>query len=266
MTPGSVKAANLEKASHFIEKAVADGAQIVSLPETFFYAGSHSANDMKVIAEEIPGETSIWMAKLAKKHGIYLAGGSIFESNPDHSGHAFNTSLVYDPKGKLLAKYRKTHLFGFEGETEMSEHNYQVPGEASDLSVAVTPWGGMGLSICYDLRFPLMYQYYARQQRATMLMVPAKFLRLTGSHHWLLLLQARAIENQCFVIAANAYSESEPEDYGHSLIIDPWGEILAQLPSGEGAICADLNFENLWKIRKELPILKTETVVNEVPS
>ncbi len=261
MSPGSVKSANLEKAEGLIARAVEDGAQLVSLPETFLYSGSHSEADMQAISEEIPGPTSQWMSKLAKKHDIYFAGGSIFETNPENPARAFNTSLVYDPKGNLLAKYRKNHLFSFEDEKKMSEASYQMPGKPEDLAVAKTPWGGMGLSICYDLRFPLMYQHYARSQEATMLMVPSKFLRVTGSHHWLPLLQARAIENQCFVIAANGCSEGKPAEYGHSLIIDPWGEILAQLPTGEGYACADLDFDRLASVRSKLPVLQTDTVM-----
>ena len=205
MTPGADKAQNCGAAERWIAQAAAEGAQLVSLPETFVYTGSHRPECMKSVAEMLPGPTSQRLSQWAKQYQIYLIGGSLFEVNAEDSARPFNTCLVYGPQGQLLAKYRKNHLFCLKsvpGDTsakDLSESAYQTPGEVSDRCVAETPWGNIGLSICYDLRFPQLYQYYSRQRKATLLAVPSKFLKTTGEAHWLPLLQARAIENQCFI-------------------------------------------------------------------
>ncbi len=259
MSPGPHKTENLQQAEHWITQAVAAGAQLVSLPETFIYSGPHEIADMQRVAEPLSGITSKALSQWAKTHGVYVLGGSFFEINAEDLARPFNTSVVYGPTGKLLAKYRKNHLFCLQAEhphhKDMSEAAYQTAGERQDRAVAPTPWGGIGLSICYDLRFPLLYQQYSRTMGATMVAVPSKFLKTTGEAHWLPLLQARAIENQCYVIAANAYSEENPANYGHSMIVDPWGKVLAQVESGEGFAIATLNFDYLHHVRKRLPVL-----------
>ncbi len=261
MTPGADKAQNWAAAEHWIAQAAAAGAQWVSLPETFVYSGSHRPDIMHTVAEPIPGPTSQLLSQWAKQYQIYLIGGSFFELNSQDLTRPFNTCLVYGPEGELLAKYRKNHLFTLKTSAgadktarDLSESTYQTQGKPSDRSVAITPLGNVGLSICYDLRFPDLYQYYSRVCRATLLAVPSKFLKTTGEAHWLPLLQARAIENQCFVLAANAYSETQPPNYGHSAIIDPWGKVLAQLTTGEGVCCADLDLAYLAQVRKRLPV------------
>lgn len=259
MSPGADKAENLRHAEQWVAQAVNAGAQLISLPETFIYTGPHALADMQRVAESIPGETSQALKQWAKNHGVYVLGGSFFETNPEDPARPFNTSVAYGPTGELLAKYRKNHLFCLQaegpGHKDMAEAAYQTAGEQADRAVALTPWGGIGLSICYDLRFPLLYQQYSRTMGATMLTVPSKFLKTTGEAHWLPLLQARAIENQCYVLAANAYCESHPANYGHSMIIDPWGQVLACIETGEGIAIADLDFEHLHHVRKRLPVL-----------
>lgn len=261
MTPSTDKLQNCESAEQWIAQAASQGAQLVSLPETFVYSGPHHSEQMQIVAETVPGPTSILLSQWAKKYQVYLIGGSLFESNPQDLARPFNTCLVYGPQGELLAKYRKNHLFRFKAPShgeypakDLSESAYQTQGKVSDRSVAATPWGNIGLSICYDLRFPELYQYYSRQKNATLLAVPSKFLKTTGEAHWLPLLQARAIENQCFILAANAYSENQPANYGHSLILDPWGKVLAKLDVGEGFCWADLDFTYLTQVRERLPV------------
>lgn len=261
MTPGADKTRNCAAAERWITQAAAEGAQLVSLPETFLYSGSHHPDAMQSVAESIPGPTSQLLSQWAKQYQIYLIGGSLFEVNPQDLARPFNTCLAYGPNGESLAKYRKNHLFTLKtasgGEAtakDLSESAYQTQGKVSDRAVAETPWGNVGLSICYDLRFPQLYQYYSRQRKATLLSVPSKFLKTTGEVHWLPLLQARAIENQCFILAANAYSERQPANYGHSMILDPWGKVLAQLTTGEGFCTADLDFTYLNQIRERLPV------------
>jgi deaminated glutathione amidase len=261
MTPGADKAQNWAAAERWIAQAATAGAQWVSLPETFVYSGSHRPEIMQSVAESIPGLTSRLLSQWAKQYRIYLIGGSFFEINPQDLARPFNTCLVYGPEGELLATYRKNHLFtlktaspGDATARNLSESAYQTQGKPGDRSVAITPLGNVGLSICYDLRFPDLYQYYSRECGATLLAVPSKFLKTTGEAHWLPLLQARAIENQCFVLAANAYSETQPSNYGHSMILDPWGKVLAQLTTGEGFCCADLDFAYLAQVRERLPV------------
>lgn len=259
MTPGTDKFENLARAEHWIRQTVQAGAQLISLPETFIYSGPHDPETMEQVAEDIPGMTSQALCQWAKTYGVYLIGGSFFERNPQDLARPFNTCLVYGPSGALLAKYRKNHLFCLQASTpqdkNMSEAAYQTAGDLTDRAVAQTPWGGIGLSICYDLRFPLLYQYYSRTLGATLLTVPSKFLRTTGEAHWLPLLQARAIENQCYVLAANAYAEGRVANYGHSMIVDPWGKVLAQQETGEGFCMAHLDFDYLHQVRQRLPVL-----------
>ena len=195
MTPGDRKSLNLERAEYWIDQAAHAGAQLVCLPETFVYSGSHRSEHMQNVAETVPGYSSRIFSQWARHYNIYLAAGSLFETNPDDAARPFNTSLVFSPEGERLAKYRKNHLFCFQEQPEssqkaLSEADYQTPGSKQDRAVAETPWGGMGLSICYDLRFPALYQYYSREMGATLLTVPSKFLKTTGEAHWLPLLQA----------------------------------------------------------------------------
>lgn len=256
-TPGPEPAANLAKAAELIAAAAQDGAQLLILQEAFSYRGPHSPADMARIAETVPGPTSIWLAAQARQHGIWLHGGSFFEHNPADPTHAFNCSLVYNPQGEQVGKYRKIHLFALHQGTSLSEADYQCPGQPEEIVTVDTPWGGLGLSICFDLRFPDLYQYQVRQQQARILTVPSAFLFRTGAAHWEILLRARAIETQCYVLAPNCLSEGGhgPQTFGHSMIIDPWGHVLACMPEREGYVLADLDFALQDHIRQKLPVL-----------
>jgi predicted amidohydrolase len=257
MTPGPDKAANLDKAEELIAAAAADGAQLLVLQEAFSYRGPHTPEDMERVSEPVPGPTSHWLSEQARKHGIWLHGGSIFERNEADLAHAFNCSLVCNPQGELVGKYRKIHLFALHHGQSLSEADYQCPGTAEQVVTVATPWGGLGLSICFDLRFPDLYQQQVRQQGARMLTVPSAFLFRTGADHWEILLRARAIETQCYVLAPNCLSEGGhgPQTYGRSMIIDPWGAVLACMPDREGYVLADLDFSLQDKVRRKLPVL-----------
>lgn len=259
ISPGPQIQRNLTKVSGLIVAAVKDGAKLIQLQETFYYRGPHKTGDMKKVAETIPGPTSQWLSDQAKRHGIWLHGGSIFEARPEDPAHAFNTSLVFSPDGELAGLYRKIHLYEMlQGNKRIAESDYQHPGNPEDVVTVPTPWGGMGLSICYDLRFADLYQQQVREQGACLLTVPSAFMALTGKDHWEILLRSRAIETQCFVLAANCLSDEDshlPECFGRSMIIDPWGNVLAQMHDSEGYILADLNFDLQAKIRKTQPVL-----------
>lgn len=260
LTPGPDKQKNLAKAGEFIASAAGDGAELVLLQEIFYYRGPHKRADMKRVAEPIPGPTSRWLSAQARKHGIWLHGGSIFEARPEDSAHAYNTSLVFDARGELAGLYRKIHLYELHhADKRIAESDYQYPGNEKDIVTVATPWGGLGLSICYDLRFADLYQHQAREQKACLLTVPSAFLTLTGKDHWDVLLRARAIETQCFVFAPNCLSaegDTAPTCFGRSMIIDPWGTILAQMPDQEGYVTADLDLSLQGRIRLSQPVLE----------
>lgn len=253
ITPNTDKANNLAKVEKLITAATHDGAQLIALQEMFFYSGPH--DDMPSISESIPGPTSEWLAEQAKTHQVWIHGGSLFELNPDDPAHSFNTSLVFNPKGECVGKYRKIHLFELHHGKSVSEADYQCAGQPEDIVTVKTPWGGLGMSICFDLRFPDLYQHQVRQQKARILSVPSAFLFKTGADHWEVLLRARAIETQCFVLAANCIGDEHPATYGRSMILDPWGNVLARMPDREGYVIADLDFDQQDEIRKKLPVI-----------
>lgn len=253
MNTRSDKQANLETAERLIDEAAAKGARFVALPEYVSFLGK--ADDINAVAETIPGPTTERFAAKARQHGIYLLGGSIHERS-DVPGKAYNTAVFYGPDGSMLDTYRKIHLFDIDisGNVSANESQRIAPG---DTIVTVEADGHVfGLSICYDLRFPELYRLLALEG-ADILLVPAAFTMFTGKDHWHALLRSRAIENQAFVLAPAQIGPHDPnaQCYGHSVIIDPWGIVIAQAPDIEGVVVADLNFDELRRIRRQLPSL-----------
>lgn len=233
--------------------AVADGAQLVVLPEFFPMIGA--TDEARLAIRETAGEGPLQslLAELAATHGVWLVGGSIplLGSDP---GRALNSTLVFDPQGQQISRYDKMHLFGFKAGAEAYDESLSI--EAGDVPVAFdTPFARIGLSICYDLRFP---EYFRHLGEVDILILPAAFTATTGEAHWEVLLRARAIENQCYVIASaqGGRHETGRKTWGHSMIVDPWGEILSVLPAGEGWVCADFNRQRLETVRHRLPALK----------
>lgn len=248
------KEANISRAEELIDEAAARGAQLVALPEYVDYLGERDGKESA--AETIPGPTSERFAAKAQEHGIHLLGGSVHERT-DRPGMFYNTSVLYGPNGDILAKYRKIHLFDIEisGNVSASESTTIVPGE--EIVTADVEGHTVGLTICYDLRFPELYRLLALDG-AEVLFVPAAFTMFTGKDHWHVLLRARAIENQAFVIAPGQVGAHEPNNsqcYGHSVVIDPWGVVLADGANSEGVVVTDLDFEHLRKMRREVPSL-----------
>lgn len=227
---------------------------MVALPEVFIWRGSKKIE--REAAEPIPGPSSAAMAQLARDLGIYLLAGSILEEIPD-SEKAYNTSLLFDPAGKVVASYRKIHLFDVELANGVSLRESDTRAHGERTAVIQTDLCSMGLSVCYDLRFPELYRGLA-SQGAELIFVPSAFTAYTGEAHWETLLRARAIENQAYIIAPDQFGKSAKsfETHGHSMIVDPWGKVIAELPDGPGVITAEIDLEYLANVRAELPALQ----------
>ncbi|MCD0505344.1 carbon-nitrogen hydrolase family protein [Bordetella petrii] len=244
---------NLRQAEELIEKAAASGARLVSLPEYFCFMGQGDLQKLEI--KEQPGQGPIqdFLAGQASRHGIWVAGGTLPLACPDPN-RVFNTSFVYGPDGRAVARYDKIHLFNFRRGAEAYDESIAIhPGQAVQAFDA--PWGRVGLSVCYDLRFPELYRALGQ---VDLILVPAAFTYTTGKAHWELLLRARAIENQCYVLAA-AQGGSHPNGrrtWGHSMLIDPWGEIIDVLPEGPGVVSGTIEPERLAQVRASLPALR----------
>jgi predicted amidohydrolase len=253
LTSRADKAANLEKAQRLVAKAAASGADVVLLPEKWNAIGG--VDVLHEAAETIEdGESVAAMRGWAARHGITLVGGSITERREGREKLS-NTSLVFDPEGELVATYRKIHLFDVDvGGHRYRESEAEEPGE--EPVVARLEGWPIGLTVCYDLRFPELYRILALEG-AELVTVPAHFTLYTGKDHWHVLLRARAIENQNYVAAAAQIGETIPgkPSYGRSLIVDPWGTVVAQAPDEETVIGAELDRERLLDVRRNLPSL-----------
>jgi predicted amidohydrolase len=253
MTSRQDKAANLERAESLVARAASTGADVVVLPEKWNLIGS--ADDYRAAAEPLDGGPSVdAMSSWARRLGITLVGGSITERR-DGREKLSNTSCVFDPEGTLAAVYRKIHLFDVEvGGQVYRESEAEEPG--TELAVARVEDWSVGLTVCYDVRFPELYRILALEG-AELATVPAHFTTPTGKDHWHVLLRARAIENQFYVAAAGQVGETlkgKPA-YGRSLIVDPWGIVLAQAPDEETVIVAEIDRARLREIRAKLPSL-----------
>ncbi|MBA2475325.1 MAG: carbon-nitrogen hydrolase family protein [Actinobacteria bacterium] len=254
LTSGPDKSANLERAESLVARAASTGADVVVLPEKWNAIGGaevlHAASE---VLEE--GESFEAMRRWARGYGITLVGGSITERRPGREKLS-NTSLVFAADGELAAVYRKIHLFDVEvGGQVYRESEAEEPG--SEPVVSPGPEWPLGLSICYDLRFPELYRILALEG-ALLVTVPAHFTLHTGKDHWELLLRARAVENQLYVAAAAQIGQTlpgRPPSYGRSMIVDPWGLVLAQAPDEETVISAELDRGRLEDVRARLPSL-----------
>jgi predicted amidohydrolase len=253
MTSRQDKAANLERAESLVARAASTGADVVVLPEKWNLIGS--ADDYRAAAEPLDGGPSVEaMSRWARSLGITLVGGSITERREGREKLS-NTSCVFDPEGALVALYRKIHLFDVEvGGQVYRESEAEEPG-TEPVVARVEDWA-VGLTVCYDVRFPELYRILALEG-AELVTVPAHFTMPTGKDHWHVLLRARAIENQYYVAAAGQVGETLPGKpaYGRSLIVDPWGIVLAQAPDEETVIGSEIDRARLRDIRAKLPSL-----------
>ena len=247
------KARNLEVAGRLVASAAADGAELVVLPEKWNLLGG--AEELIAGAEGIEAGPTIDAARgWARELGIHLVAGSIAE-RAEGSERLFNTSCAIDPGGEIAAVYRKIHMFDVDvGGVRYRESDHERAGD--EIVSADLAGVEVGLTVCYDLRFPELYRILAIRG-ARVITVPSAFTATTGRDHWEVLLRARAIENQVFVIAPNQFGEAPPQysSWGHSVIVDPWGVVLAEAPDGEGAIGAELDLSRQDEVRSSLPSL-----------
>jgi nitrilase len=244
--------ANLAAIQPRIAQAAREGAKLVLLPEYFGIFGERATDKVAVREVDGHGKQQDWLSRMAREHALWLVGGSVPIATADPA-RVRSACLVYDATGARVARYDKMHLFAFSrGEERYDEARTIEPGGAP---VALdTPFGRVGLSICYDLRFAELYRGLGE---VVLLLVPSAFTATTGAAHWHVLLRARAIENQCYVLAA-AQGGVHPggrRTYGHSVLIDPWGEVVAELEQGEGVISGDIDPARIARVRAELPAL-----------
>ena len=243
---------NVARAVELIGQAAAQGAQLVALPEYTTFLGRSEVQPQHV--EDIDGETAQALSTAAKRHNVWIHGGSLIErSGQPHKN--YNTSLVFNPNGERVAMYRKIHLFDVDiAPGSYRESDSLIPGE----DIVTTDINGvrLGLTICFDVRFPELYRALALAG-AKIIAVPAAFTAFTGKDHWEVLLRARAIENQCYIIAPAQWGEHPVGRmcYGRSMIINPWGTVIAQAADGEGVVVANLDMADLERIRTAVPSL-----------
>jgi nitrilase len=260
MASGPNVSANLSEAERLIEVAANQGAKLVALPEYFAIMGLKETDKVAVREEEGRGPIQSFLSNMAKKHKIWLIGGSVpLVSNfPDK---VRNSCMMYDDKGHLAARYDKIHLFGLDLGNE-HYHEEKTIESGNTIKVVDTPFGKVGLSICYDLRFPELYRAMGE---VNIIVVPAAFTDTTGKAHWETLVRARAIENLSYVIAPaqGGYHLSGRETHGNSMIVDPWGVILDRLPRGSGVVIATMNPQYQASLRTSLPALKHRTITEK---
>ncbi len=266
MVSGGDVHANLRSAAGLIGQAREQGADLILLPENFAVL---DGGPLSQFAER-QGDTAAllqgFLQEQARSTGAWLIAGSMpLSTRPSRHGTSPEAvpgrrvrpaCMVYDPEGRLVARYDKMHLFDVQVEDRQEQYSESRSFEPGDESVCVqTPAGCIGLSICYDLRFPELYRRLL-EQGAQVLTVPSAFTKVTGEAHWEVLLRARAIENQCYVLAANqgGVHNATRETWGHSMIVDPWGRILASVESGPGVAVAELDLEALTALRARMPI------------
>jgi nitrilase len=257
MASGPNVQANLQEAARLIELAAATGARIIALPEYFCLMGMRDSDKVKLREADGAGPVQDFLAAEAKRHKAWIVGGTV-PLACDDAGRVRNACLVYDGEGRRVARYDKIHLFGFDmGQEKYAEQDTIEPGRA--VVTVESPWGRIGLSVCYDLRFPELYRAMGE---VDLLFIPSAFTETTGKAHWETLIRARAIENQCFVVAPaqGGYHVNGRETHGHTMIVDPWGVVLDRLPRGSGVVVAGVNPTYTAKIRRSLPALKHRTL------
>jgi len=243
---------NIEKASYLIEQAASQGARLIVLPEYFSFRGGDRSEKISN-AETIPGPTCHWGQEMARRVDAYVLLGSILET---HNKNVYNTALLIGPRGDVLAKYRKMHLFAARvGNVCYDEAAILSAG--SDVVITSVDCAKVGITICYDLRFPELYRALALKG-ANIAVVPSNFTLYTGKDHWEVLLRARAIENQIYIVAAAqiGVSEDGKASYGRSMVIDPWGVVISQASDREGVVLANIDLDFQDAIRQKIPSLQ----------
>ena len=245
---------NLHDAERLIAQASEQGAQLVLLPEYFCFMGHKDSDKLAVRETYGDGPIQRFLADSARRHGVWVIGGTlplaVTAPAPDAT-RVLNSTLVFDPSGAQIERYDKIHLFNFEkGAESFDEARTIAPG--GEVRTFEAPFGRVGLSVCYDLRFPELYR---RMGDCALIVVPSAFTYTTGRAHWEMLLRARAVENQCYVLAAaqGGSHENGRRTWGHSMLIDPWGEIVAVLEEGPGVVAGEIDRARIEEVRRSLP-------------
>lgn len=248
---------NLARADALIAEAAHGGAGLVLLPEYFCMMGRHESDKVAIRERDGDGPVQRFLADAARRHRIWLVGGTLPMWCADDN-RVYNASLAFDPHGARVARYDKIHLFGFtKGDENFDESRTILAGKTPVAFDA--PCGRVAMSICYDLRFPELYRGLAKGgEGVSLILMPAAFTYTTGQAHWEILLRARAIENQCYVLAAaqGGKHDNGRRTWGHSMLVDPWGELMAVLPEGEGVVSGVVDPARLAEVRQNLPALR----------
>lgn len=254
---------NLKTADDLMQEGIQQGAKIVVLPENFAFMGKNEQDKLRIAEHSQKGPIQAHLSNFARKHKVWVVAGTIPILAPDNRVYA--ASLVFDSEGQIIARYDKIHLFDVQVQAEKKSdkpayEEYQesktiCPGDAKNQVVVDSPLGKLGLSVCFDLRFPELYRQLL-SLGSEILLIPSAFTYVTGFAHWESLLRARAIENLSYVVAPNQSGThaNGRKTFGHSMIIDPWGKILASLEEEEGVIVAEINLLYLQDIRKRFPV------------
>lgn len=244
---------NLAAAGRLLAQAAGEGAKLAALPEFFPILGRHENDKVQVREKDGSGPIQEFLAESARRHRMWIVGGTVPLECED-AARVRNATLVYDAEGERVARYDKIHLFSYRGRSEAFDEARTI--EPGDAPLAVTsPFGRLGLSVCYDLRFPELYRRFAD---IDCWFIPSAFTAATGAAHWEVLLRARAIENLCYVVApaqGGAHANGR-RTHGHTMIVDPWGKVLAERAEGEGLVLAELATARLAEVRKSLPALE----------
>uniref|UniRef100_UPI003341A03D carbon-nitrogen hydrolase family protein n=1 Tax=Castellaniella defragrans TaxID=75697 RepID=UPI003341A03D len=254
MVSGCVVEDNLRRAGALIAQAAAGGARLVALPEYFCLMGERDTDKAGIAESAGGGPIQDFLSAQARQHGVWLVGGTLPLRSPD-ADRIYNACLVFGPDGEVCARYDKIHLFSFQRGGESYDESVTIRPGDNMPQVFDLPFGRVGLGICYDLRFP---EFFRAQGDVRLMVLPAAFTYTTGSVHWEVLLRARAIENQCYVLASaqGGRHRNGRRTWGHSMLIDPWGEILECLPEGEGVVAGVFDARRLEQLRESLPALR----------
>lgn len=257
-------ARNLDAAEALLTAAAADGVRLAALPEYFCLMGRRDTDKLAVAEDDGDGPIQRRLSALAQRYGLWLVGGTLPLRVPGRADRVRNTCLVYGPDGARAARYDKIHLFAFDNGRERYDEGAVLEAGSAPTAVEADIDGQrlrIGLSVCYDLRFPELYRALGAPGAGgpcDVLCVPSAFTHTTGQAHWALLLRARAVENQCYVLAPaqGGQHENGRRTWGHSLVVDPWGQVLAERDEGEGVVAAELDAQRLAQVREQLPALR----------
>ena len=246
---------NLEAARALVARAAGEGAELLVLPEYFCLMGRSDRDKLSVAETPGKGPIQSMLAEAAREHRAWLVGGTLPLTSGEE-GRVMNANLVFSPAGEQVARYDKIHLFRYDNGREQYDEGRTLRGGTEPVAFNAAGLR-VGLSICYDLRFPELYRALMTPP-CDLLCVPSAFTHPTGTAHWEVLLRARAIENQCYVIAAaqGGWHENGRRTFGHSVIVDPWGDIVAVLPEGEGIVAGEVRCERIAEVRAQLPALE----------